>query len=270
MSNFWQRTITGFFLTLIVVVCTLLGEWSYFILLLTINGLCLYEFYELTLPDKSWQERYSGLIAGMIINIMFIFIIRGDLSLSWAYHLIPVFLFLLLLKLFENTGRETDNMAYQILGVVYLCFPMVMMADLGYLNSLTYSFQIPLGFFILHWVSDTGAYLSGRQFGKHKLFERISPKKTMEGFIGAIALCLVAGAVLSLFWDDLTRTEWLIMSTLIAIFGSAGDLVESLIKRNLNIKDSGNLLPGHGGFLDRFDGFFISAPAVYFYLQLTT
>jgi len=128
---------------------------------------------------------------------------------------------------------------------------------------------LPLGFFILQWSSDTFAYLVGRKLGKHKLFERISPKKTIEGFIGAIVLTALVAYVLSRFWDDISTRDWMLISVIVVVFGTLGDLVESLLKRNLGIKDSGAILPGHGGVLDRFDGVFISAPAVYFYLLLS-
>ncbi|MCF8255435.1 MAG: phosphatidate cytidylyltransferase [Bacteroidia bacterium] len=266
MSNFWQRAITGSLFVLSVVGCTLFSEWSFFILLFAINFLCLLEFFELMLPDKNWIEKYLGVIAGSIINIMFAFIIRGDLSHGWFYHLIPVFMLLFIVKLYENTGREFETLAFQILGILYICLPISMLGDFGYFNSLDYSYSLPLGFFILQWSSDTFAYLVGRQFGKHKLFERISPKKTWEGSIGALILTVGIAFLLSRFWDDINTFDWMMVAALIVVFGTFGDLTESLMKRNLNIKDSGTLLPGHGGFLDRFDGVFLSIPAVYFYL----
>jgi phosphatidate cytidylyltransferase len=231
--------------------------------------LCLLEFFELVLPDKNWIEKYLGVIAGSIINIMFVFIIRGDLSQGWFYHLIPVFMLLFIVKLFENTGRELDTLAYQFLGIIYICLPISMLADFGYFNAISYSFTLPLGFLILQWSSDTFAYLVGRQFGKYKLFERISPKKTMEGFVGALILTMAMGFFLSQFWDDISTKDWIVVAAIVVVFGTLGDLVESLLKRNLSIKDSGSILPGHGGVLDRFDGVFISAPAVYFYLLLS-
>ena len=223
----------------------------------------------MVLPDKNWIEKYLGVIAGSIINIMFVFIIRGDLSQGWFYHLIPVFMLLFIVKLFENTGRELDTLAYQFLGIIYICLPISMLADFGYFNAISYSFTLPLGFLILQWSSDTFAYLVGRQFGKYKLFERISPKKTMEGFVGALILTMAMGFFLSQFWDDISTKDWIVVAAIVVVFGTLGDLVESLLKRNLSIKDSGSILPGHGGVLDRFDGVFISAPAVYFYLLLS-
>lgn len=269
MSNFWQRALTGSVFVLAMVGGTMFNEWSFFILLFVINFLCLLEFFELMLPDKSWIEKYLGVIAGSVINVMFAFIIKEDLPLSWFYHLIPVFLTLFIVKLFENNGREFETLAFQLLGIIYISFPLSMLADFGYFNSLSYSYTLPLGFFILQWSSDTFAYLVGVKFGKNRLFERISPKKSWEGGIGSLFLTMGMGYVLSLFWNDLSSVEWMVIGGIVVVFGTLGDLTESLLKRNLGIKDSGSILPGHGGVLDRFDGVFISAPAVYFYLLLS-
>ncbi len=269
MNNFWQRTLTGSLFVLAIVLSTVLSEWSFFGLLFLINFLSLLEFYELMLPDKNPIEKYLGIVAGSIINLMFVFIIRGDLSTGWYYHLIPVFMLLFIIKLFEKTGREFETLAFQVLGILYVCLPLSMLADFGYFNAINYSYALPMGFFILQWSSDTFAYLIGRKLGKTKLFARISPKKTWEGSIGATILTIGMAYLLSTFWDDISSLDWMVMGAIIVVFGTLGDLVESLLKRNLDIKDSGSILPGHGGMLDRFDGLFLSIPAVYFYLLLS-
>jgi phosphatidate cytidylyltransferase len=271
MSNFWQRTITGIFFVLTIVLCTVLNEWSFYILLFAINFFCLKEFYQLMLPDKNWIEQYLGVIAGSIINIMFALIIRNDWDYGWFYHLIPVFLLMIIIKLFEKTKREFDTLAYQVLGIIYICFPLSMLADFGRFSSLTYDGALPIGFFIMLWTCDTGAYLVGRKFGKRKLFERISPKKTWEGSFGGAALVIIVAFLLSQFdyFDILDLHEWVIVGLITLVFGTFGDLTESLLKRNIDVKDSGTLLPGHGGVMDRFDGLFLAVPAVYFYLLFT-
>ena len=131
----------------------------------------------------------------------------------------------------------------------------------------SYYYQIVLGFFFLLWANDTGAYLVGRKLGRTKLFERISPKKTWEGSLGGAVLGIGVGYLNAQIFTDLSLFNWIIVALLVVVFGSLGDLVESLFKRSLNIKDSGKLLPGHGGLLDRFDGIFIAAPIVYTYLR---
>jgi phosphatidate cytidylyltransferase len=125
-----------------------------------------------------------------------------------------------------------------------------------------------MGFLIILWSNDTGAYLSGRALGRTKLFERISPNKTWEGFIGGVLLAMGVAFGLSYWFGTLTKLEWVMIAAIIGIFGTLGDLVESMLKRSLGIKDSGSILPGHGGFLDRFDGLLIAAPLVYILLTL--
>jgi phosphatidate cytidylyltransferase len=268
-SNFWQRALTGTLFVGAVAACTLLSEYSFFILMFAVNFLCLLEFYELILPDKSWIEKYLGIIAGSIIYVMFSMIFSADLSLAWYYHLIPVFLTIFIIKLFEKSNNEFTTLAFQILGLMYITLPIVMLSKMGFFNSFDYSPGLPMGFFLLLWTSDTGAYLAGRNFGKHKLFERVSPKKTWEGSMGGLLLTLIVAYGISNIFDDVTKVDWLIIGTLIVVFGTLGDLFESLLKRNLKIKDSGSILPGHGGVLDRFDGLFLAVPAVFFYLLFT-
>jgi phosphatidate cytidylyltransferase len=270
-SNFWQRTVTGTLYVSTVTLAILFHQVSFFVLLFVINFLCLLEFYELVLPDKRKIEKYLGIVAGSVILLMFELIFSADLSLTWYYHIIPVFLLLFIIKLFEKTHNEFSTLAFQVLGLGYITLPFVMLGKIGYFSSLDYDGGLPLGFFILLWTSDTGAYLAGKQFGRTKLFERISPKKTVEGFVGAMILALGVAWVFSGydFFDGVDRIDWLLIAAIVVVFGTLGDLFESLLKRNLQIKDSGTIMPGHGGVLDRFDGLFLAVPAVFFYLLFT-
>lgn len=120
------------------------------------------------------------------------------------------------------------------------------------------------------WANDTGAYLFGVKLGKHRLFERHSPKKSWEGFIGGIFTSVLVGYIISYYFTDYAFYHWLIMAFIISCFGTLGDLVESMFKRSIEIKDSGKILPGHGGLLDRFDGLLLSAPVIFVYLYLIT
>lgn len=268
-SNLVQRSITGLFFIAAIIAATLLSEYSFFVLMFVVNFLCLLEFYELVLPDKRWIEKYLGIICGSVIFVMFAMIFSADLSLAWYYNLIPIFMFMFIIKLFEHTHNEFSTLAFQVLGLIYITLPIVMLCKMGFFNSLNYSAGLPMGFFILLWTSDTGAYLAGKNFGRTKLFERISPKKTVEGSVGGLILSLAVAYGISFWFDDVTKADWMVIAFLIVVFGTFGDLFESLLKRNLMIKDSGTLLPGHGGVLDRFDGLFLAVPAVFFYLLFT-
>ena len=147
-----------------------------------------------------------------------------------------------------------------------------MLHQISYFNNgafgTEYNYEILIGYFFVLWANDTGAYLVGRKLGRTKLFERISPKKTWEGSMGGLFFGLLLGYVNSLLFTGLGTLTWMSLALIIVLFGSLGDLVESLFKRSLGIKDSGKILPGHGGVLDRFDGIFISAPMVYTFLKV--
>jgi phosphatidate cytidylyltransferase len=136
------------------------------------------------------------------------------------------------------------------------------------LHSGPQHYGIVLGFFLLIWLNDTGAYFIGSLIGKHKLFERISPGKTWEGSAGGTLFALLTAWGLSYIFPQIDRTHWLILAIITVVTGTLGDLVESMLKRSLGIKDSGNILPGHGGMLDRFDAVLLSAPFVFVYLAL--
>jgi phosphatidate cytidylyltransferase len=136
------------------------------------------------------------------------------------------------------------------------------------LNVHEFQPYILLALFITIWVNDTGAYLVGITLGKHRLFERISPKKSWEGFFGGAIFALISGYVFSLLITEINLIEWLIFSEIVVVFGTFGDLIESLIKRTVHVKDSGNLIPGHGGLLDRFDSLLLAAPAIFIYLSI--
>ena len=132
----------------------------------------------------------------------------------------------------------------------------------------SYNHGIPLGFMLMLWANDTGAYIMGKSFGKHKLFERVSPGKTWEGLAGGILSAVVAAGVIARYFTVLDTWQWLCVALIISVFGTFGDLVESLFKRSRQIKDSGAILPGHGGLLDRFDGLLLAAPIVFVFLKL--
>ena len=243
----------------------------------SIIALCLFtlivllgtdEFYGLVKKSKEIKPiRFWGTISSVVLMITLGLVIQGKLRTSYVVIPVMMLFFTFFIELYRKKDNPFTNIGYTILGNIYVVLPFAMLFYLGHYNG-DYNYEIILGFFILLWTSDTGAYLSGKFLGKHKLFERISPKKTWEGSIGALLLSIGVGYVLSIYFTDLTLINWIIIACIIVIFGGLGDLVESMLKRSLKIKDSGNILPGHGGILDRFDGLLLSAPFVYSYLIL--
>jgi len=165
----------------------------------------------------------------------------------------------------KNEQAAFQNLAYLFFGLQYILLPFLLL----YLGSFEkfshlYYAPIPIGILLLHWISDTAAYFSGRTFGRRKIFPRHSPKKSWEGFIAGLLFTMFAGWVFEHFWG-IEQFNWISVAFITAVVGLFGDLVESMLKRNLQIKDSGSLLPGHGGLLDRFDGFFLAMPVIFIY-----
>jgi phosphatidate cytidylyltransferase len=270
------RAITGFFFIIVMIGSFLLGYqvFSAFYLLLSCFG--LYEFYSLIKKDTADPNiavgilsavllfsgfallNYSGMFATPVTNgrnLAYIFLFLFVLSISLVF----------ILELFKISVAPFTNIAYTIMGLVFVIIPFTFFHALAYINK-DFNAHIPLGFLLMLWSNDTGAYLVGRSLGRTKLFERHSPKKTWEGFIGGVLISAGVGYIISLYFPELDWKHWVSVGILISCFGTLGDLVESMFKRSINIKDSGSILPGHGGLLDRFDGLLLAAPIVYTYL----
>ncbi len=180
----------------------------------------------------------------------------------------PLVSFVYMIKLYKKFERKPfTNIAFTFLGIFYVAVPFALLNVAAFEDGV-YNYQIIFGCLFILWASDTGAYFAGTFFGKRKLFERISPKKSWEGFIGGAMLALIFAFGIAHYFDTLSLQQWLVVCVIIIVGGTFGDLIESLLKRSIEIKDSGTSLPGHGGFLDRFDGLLISAPFIVTYLEI--
>jgi phosphatidate cytidylyltransferase len=176
---------------------------------------------------------------------------------------IPLFFLPFIVEIFGNQNQKRFNVSvYEIAALVYIAIPFSLTNYLSVVDG-KYTYQLLLPIFILIWANDTFAYLTGITIGRTKFFEKISPKKTWEGTIGGIIFTMVFGYFLNHYFPILTGKQWMLIAMVVSFFGIIGDLVESMLKRNLGIKDSGFFLPGHGGFLDRFDSFIFAVPFVY-------
>jgi phosphatidate cytidylyltransferase len=194
---------------------------------------------------------------------------QGGLDPSW--YLLPVLLLLPVSLLQALFNVQEKNPAASLGGVVlalsYCFLPLVMFFEVAVSPEKAYDFWVPLGLLLLIWALDSGAYFAGRTLGRHLFFPRVSPKKTWEGAIGGLLCCLAVGLALQ-HWLAPPNFHWLVPALLVGILGQLGDLVESMFKRSAQIKDSGSLLPGHGGILDRFDGLYLLMPFVFLYFTL--
>jgi phosphatidate cytidylyltransferase len=177
----------------------------------------------------------------------------------------PLLFLSFVFELFAKSEQPFANVAFIILGMVYIGIPFALLDFIAFDADKFYTNTI-LGLLVLTWANDTGAYLVGSQIGKTKLFPSISPKKTWEGSIGGVVITIFIAILMSFFFEECTMVQWIVLAIIVVIFGSIGDLVESMLKRSYSIKDSGNLLPGHGGFLDRFDAFIFLIPFATAYL----
>ncbi len=245
----------------------LYNEWSFFALFGALNVLCLLEFYGLFKKSGYSPNILIGLATGLGNYALMFFVIRGEIGHHFFALNIPVLLLLFILELYRNHKTPFQNLGITVLGVLYVSLPFVLLNNIAFFNG-SYSSALVLGPLLMLWANDSGAYAFGRWLGKHKLFERISPNKTWEGFFGGAFTASLAGVILYYIYPDMNLWEWAVLGGLVAISATYGDLFESLLKRSLNIKDSGTVIPGHGGFLDRFDGLLIILPFILIYLQL--
>ena len=203
----------------------------------------------------------------MFFYVVSFFIAREQLELEFLVLAIPALFLFFLLELFSQSAKPFLNVANNVLGMLYLVAPMVMLNFMAFYKG-EYSYEPMLGMLFLIWIYDSWAYLFGSLLGKTPLMKRISPKKTVEGLAGGLIGCLIVALILPFIFKSFGKTDWLIIAGLIVIFGTLGDLIESMFKRDLEIKDSGNLLPGHGGLLDRFDALIFAVPFVWIYIYL--
>jgi phosphatidate cytidylyltransferase len=265
------RAITGFFFVIVMLGSVLLGRYPFGLFYLLLSLLCLNEFYKLVKHSGFRPNSPAGLINGAFIYLAFASITyQNTVGLHKLLVLLPLTAGIIFIQeLFKKSMAPFVNISYTLAGLVFICIPFTFFHALAYLKG-DFNFHYPLAFLLLLWANDTGAYLVGRKFGRSKLFERHSPKKTWEGFIGGIVISAAVSLIIAYFFKDLPWNQWVSAAILIACFGTLGDLVESMFKRSINVKDSGSILPGHGGLLDRFDGFLLAAPIVYTYLYFIT
>jgi phosphatidate cytidylyltransferase len=240
-----------------------------------ITALTVWEFSGLSNQYKSaLPERLINMLGGVYLFFATFAYVN---ELSGKEIFLPYLLFLLYLfiaGLYRKGANPVNQLAYTLLGQVYcagsfslLNFILFTPADSG---EVVFTPLFGLTLFVFVWLNDTGAYLVGSTIGKHPLFERISPKKSWEGFWGGLVIVLLSSQLFAYYVPGLSWYSWLGLSAMVVLFATWGDLAESLLKRTLAIKDSGTLIPGHGGMLDRFDSILMAIPAMYIYMELFT
>ncbi len=272
MSNFLLRSITGIIFTLSIVLSIIWEPILYVLLFSALCYFCIKELLELLnrankdIHLRSLLIPASGSLIFLVSSLHFIM----PMIIPTAFlAIIPLtFLAIIISELYRRDRNFIAAISQEFFALLYVVAPFIMLSYLVSGNIRNSGSELLLGFFIVLWTYDSMAYVSGVLIGKHRLFPSLSPKKSWEGFIGGMLFSMGAAYILSLFFPLLTCLEWILMAVITGIFGTFGDLSESWIKRQMNIKDSGTMLPGHGGLLDRFDAVFFAAPALLAYFLI--
>lgn len=275
MKKLLVRVATGAVFAITLLASILYSKVSFGALFLLITLLSVNEFCTIVKRHKgttfsTWLAMLGG---GYLYIATFIMVFHGvnvsPLTIYSPYIAVVAYIFIR--QLFDTESKPLDNYAYFALSQIYVAAPLALLnvlACTGTETGCTYSWVLPISIFLFIWCNDTGAFFVGCSIGRHKMFERISPKKTWEGFIGGAVVAIIAGVAFSYFFDIMNVWQWIGMAATVVGAGTLGDLVESSMKREMDIKDSSNILPGHGGMLDRFDSTLLAIPCVLVYLNL--
>ena len=273
-NNFIQRAITGIIFVGVLIGCILGGPISFTLLFALITALTIHEFGVIISkqPDVEINKPIC-MLAGVFLFFGFAYlgVMPGQTEILIPYLFLIIYL--LVSELYLKKKNPLNNWAYAMMSQIYIALSFAMLNVLAYHSignegelsnyQVQYNPILPLSIFIFTWINDTGAYCTGMLFGKHRLFERISPKKSWEGSIGGGVFSIIAAIVMAHYFPFMPISIWIGLALTVVIFGTLGDLTESLLKRTIGIKDSGNILPGHGGMLDRFDSTLMAVCLLY-------
>ena len=268
-SNLVQRAITSLVGAALILAALIYSDWTYFLIFGTILGMSQMEFYKLSGLDGMLPLKSFGTILGLLIFALTFLVEKEYLPHEYLYLIFPLVSLTFFIKLYKKTDKKPfTGVAYTYLGIFYVAVPISLLNLAVFSVDAVYHYEILIGCLLILWASDSGAYFAGTRFGKTKLFERVSPKKSWEGFLGGAFSAILVAFVISQYFTVLEDWKWLVIAGIIIIAGTYGDLIESLFKRSIEIKDSGSVLPGHGGFMDRFDGLLLSAPFITAFLKI--
>jgi phosphatidate cytidylyltransferase len=275
-SKFLKRTATGVLFVIILVGCILYGPLSFSVLFTIITALNVYEFAHIVNKKGDVEiNKTITTVGGIYLYLAFMAFCQLNMDARVFLPYPALLLYLMISELYLRKKNPIGNWAYSMLSQLYIALPFALLNILAFQrdipeSDINYNPILPLSIFIFIWLNDTGAYCIGSLFGKHRLFERISPKKSWEGSIGGGILAIASSFIFSSYFHFLSIGQWMGLALIVVVFGTWGDLIESLMKRQLGIKDSGNILPGHGGMLDRFDSAMGAIPAAVVYLYILT
>lgn len=234
-----------------------------------ITALSLHEFLQMASADQARVSRFLTLAAGVVVFMLHFLVAGQHISPSALRWLLILPLIIWVDEIFRKRSHPMRNISYSLTGLIY---PATMMSSLSYLAYLgasenTFNHSLLISLFLLIWTNDTFAYLTGKRLGKHKLLPRVSPGKSWEGLAGGLLAGMLVAFLLSHLQGEMALMHWLVLAVIVTLAGTLGDLCESCLKRSFGVKDSGSLIPGHGGVLDRFDAALFIFPVAYLYLS---
>ncbi len=262
------RSISGILFAFIVVSSLVAGTYAAGIIFFVFSALGLVEFYRMMGKQPGLNPRYTaGYLIGMSTYVLIWLVAGGKADVKWFWLLPCLVVLMLFMELLYRERNVIINISITVAGWFYVVLPFALLHIISF-HGTEYSYHLTIGIFCILWLNDSGAYFVGRWLGKHKLYEKVSPNKTIEGLIGGIAISALSTFALVAIFPEIPHRQWLIIAVLVAVLANAGDLFESLLKRTSGVKDSGNILPGHGGVMDRFDGLFFVLPFIVAYLKL--
>jgi phosphatidate cytidylyltransferase len=270
LKEIHKRTVSGILYVIILTGSIFLGPYFLAALFLVLSIFVLKEFYSLGRIAGYSPQIYPGLLTGAFLYITSFLLVQGLVTGKSFLLLLPILFSVPVYELYRKKTKTLGNIAVTIFGMFYVSIPFSLLNFLvfpAFPETGIYDPSLLIILFIIIWTCDSGAYLFGVKFGHHRLFERISPKKSWEGFFGGFAVALIASWILSLIFIQYDFLFLALIATITVVAGTLGDLVESMFKRQIGIKDSGRFMPGHGGLLDRFDSILLSSPFIYFIVQ---
>lgn len=268
-SNLKQRIITAIVGAAVIILGCMYSEWAYLVIFGIILAFSQMEFYKLCGLDGMLPLKSFGTFLGVAV---FIFTFLEEMKIlppQYYYLVFPLISIIFFIKLYGKSDKKPfTGIAFTLLGIVYVAIPFSILNLIAFSADGKFRYELIIGSLLILWASDSGAYFAGTKFGKTKLFERVSPKKSWEGSLGGAFAALITAYFISLNFTVLPQWQWFGIMVIIVVAGTYGDLIESLFKRSISIKDSGKGLPGHGGFMDRFDGLLLSAPFIIAFLKI--
>jgi len=266
-----KRSLTGIAFAAVMLAGIIIHQYVFAVVFTVFLMLTLYEFYKISENIGYEPSAKIGLTCGFLLFIIFFLAANQIIPDKFIYLSILIPLATLLPDLFDKRKNGFKNSMITIAGIIYIALPFSLLSFIIFTGSkaeLEFYPWVLIGIFLIIWIYDSMAYVFGSWLGKHKICQRISPKKSWEGLIGGAVFAVIMAIVNSVFFNELSITSWIVIALLIVIFGTSGDFFESKLKREAGVKDSGSILPGHGGMLDRFDTMLFAVPVIFVWINL--